>query len=85
MAMSLILGLCRTQRKMKLHQSDVLAARAAQLTLLKQNLAATQNCMKQYADKRRVEKEFQIGDNILLKLQPYAQTTVVNRPYPKLA
>jgi hypothetical protein len=41
--------------------------------------------MKFYADTKRSEREFQVGEKVLLKLQPYAQKTVVNRPYPKLA
>ena len=28
---------------------------------------------------------FQVRDTVLLKLQPYAQSSLVNRPYPKLA
>jgi hypothetical protein len=38
-----------------------------------------------YADKNRVERQFMVGDQVLLKLQPYAQQYVVNRPYPKLS
>jgi hypothetical protein len=34
--------------------------------------------MKQYADKGKTPREFQVGDLVLLKLQPYAQKTVVN-------
>lgn len=64
---------------------DVLTARAAQLTILKQNLATAQNRMKQNTDKHRTKKEFQVGDKVLLKLQPYTQASVVNRPFPKLA
>lgn len=41
--------------------------------------------MKIYADSKRSERVFQVGDKVLLKLQPYAQKTVVNRPFPKLA
>jgi hypothetical protein len=40
--------------------------------------------MKYHADKLRVDRSYQVGDEVLLKLQPYAQTSVVNRPYPKL-
>jgi hypothetical protein len=65
--------------------AGVLTDRAAQLEMLKQNLAAAQNRMKSYADGKRTERVFQVGDKVLLKLQPYAQATVVNRPYPKLA
>ncbi|XP_071674438.1 uncharacterized protein [Lolium perenne] len=39
--------------------------------------------IKAYADKNCTEREFQEGD--LLKLQPYAQTSVINRPCAKLA
>lgn len=41
--------------------------------------------MKQKADKGRSERVFQVGEQVFLKLQPYAQSSVVNRPYPKLA
>lgn len=41
--------------------------------------------MKQAADKKRSDVEFQVGDNVLLKLQPYVHSSVVSRPYPKLA
>jgi hypothetical protein len=65
--------------------AGVLADRAAQIEMLKQHLMAAQNRMKIYADSKRSERSFQVGDQVLLKLQPYAQTTIVNRPYPKLA
>ena len=41
--------------------------------------------MKLYADKQRQDVTFQVGDSVLLKLQPYAQSSLVNRPFPKLA
>jgi hypothetical protein len=59
--------------------------RAAHLELLTRNLDAAQKRMKKYADKQRTEKDFQVGDVVLLRLQPYAQKSVVNRPFPKIA
>jgi hypothetical protein len=41
--------------------------------------------MKLYAEAKRTERVFQVGDKVLLKLQPYTQGSVVSRPYPKLA
>ena len=41
--------------------------------------------MKLQADKKRTEKTFLVGEQVLLKLQPYAQSSLVNRPCPKLA
>jgi hypothetical protein len=41
--------------------------------------------MKQTTDKHRRLQEYQVGERVLLKLQPYAQSSLVNRPYPKLA
>jgi hypothetical protein len=32
-----------------------------------------------------VDREFQVGDHVLLKLQPYAQSSLVNSSYPKLS
>lgn len=40
--------------------------------------------MKQYADRNRSPREFQVGEMVFLKLQPYSQSSVVNKPYPKL-
>jgi len=59
--------------------------RQLHLAALKDHLAAAQNQMKTLADKNRVDRQFQIGDQVLLKLQLYAQSSVVNRQFPKLA
>lgn len=53
--------------------------------MLRSQLTKAQHRMKTQADKHRCERQFQVGDQVLLKLQPYAQHSVVNRPYPKLA
>jgi hypothetical protein len=65
--------------------ADWFAERNAFSVMLKEQLARAQLRMKQYADKGRTPREFQVGDLVLLKLQPYAQKTVVNRSCPKLA
>jgi hypothetical protein len=65
--------------------AGVLTERATQLALLKKNLDLAQKRMKTYADKHRTEREFQVGDSVLLRLQHYAQSSVVNRPCKKLA
>ncbi|KAK1646376.1 hypothetical protein QYE76_064181 [Lolium multiflorum] len=57
----------------------------AQNELLRAQLLRAQQRMKSYADKNRTERDFAVGDHVLLKLQPYAQQSVVNRPYPKLS
>lgn len=57
----------------------------AEMELLRAQLLRAQQRMKSYADKNRTERSFEIGDQVLLKLQPYAQQSVVNRPYPKLS
>lgn len=41
--------------------------------------------MKHKADKGHSERAFSVGEYVFLKLQPYVQSSVVNRPYPKLA
>jgi hypothetical protein len=55
------------------------------LEALKHHLTAAQNRMKLQADKKRTDRQFQVGDQVLLKLQPYVQTSVANRPYPKIS
>jgi hypothetical protein len=32
------------------------------------------------ADRHRTDRQFQVGEKVLLKLQPYVQSSVVNRP-----
>jgi hypothetical protein len=55
------------------------------LEVLKQDLTRAQNKYKQAADKNRKGFEFSVGDQVLLKLQPYTQSSVANRTFPKLA
>jgi hypothetical protein len=48
-------------------------------TQLRDHLLIAQHRFKKKADKNKTEREFQVGDVVLLKLQPYAQSTVSNR------
>lgn len=52
--------------------------------MLKANLTRAQKRYKHYADQKRVPREFYVGEQLFLKLQPYAQQLVANRPCPKL-
>ena len=53
--------------------------------LLKENLLRAQNLMKQYADRNRSERSFEVGDLVYLKLQPYKQTSIALRRNLKLS
>ena len=55
------------------------------LEQLKTNLAVAINRMKQGADQRRRDVEFQVGDMVFLRLQPYRQHTAFKRAHHKLA
>ena len=46
------------------------------LQLLKENLSIAQNMMKQQADNNRSEREFEVGDQVFLRLQPYKQMSL---------
>ena len=41
------------------------------LKVLKKNLQAAQNQQKLYANRQRVERSFEVGDLVYLRLQPY--------------
>nr|GEX27634.1 hypothetical protein [Tanacetum cinerariifolium] len=51
-------------------------AREQVITMLKFHLKTAQDKMKTYADKKRSEREFAVGDLVYLKLQPYKQLTL---------
>lgn len=65
--------------------SQLVQERMKTLELPKANLTEAQARMKFYADKHRVERSFEVGDEVYLKLQPYRQKTVSYRKSSKLA
>ena len=59
--------------------------RESMLQLLKHHLQRAQSRMKMQADKRRVDRQFEMGAWVYLKLQPYRQNTLADRQFQKLA
>lgn len=55
------------------------------VNILEDHLQQAQNRMKFYADKNRTEREFQVGDWVYLRLQPYCQKAVAMRKNMKLS
>jgi hypothetical protein len=53
--------------------------------LVKQHLIRAHNKMKSQADKHRSPREFQIGESVYLKAQPYVQTSLAPRSSNKLS
>ena len=64
---------------------DVLTERDALLRQLRQNLLAAKNRMEEKANRKRRDVEFNVGDKVLVKLQPYRQLTLARRLFNKLA
>jgi hypothetical protein len=52
---------------------------------LKAHLLRAQDRMKHFADKKRCDKSFAIGEWVFVKLRAHRQKTVVSRISPKLA
>lgn len=55
------------------------------LTQLKANLHAATNCMQKVTNAKRCHIEFQVGNWVFLKLQPYPQHTAFQRVVQKLS
>jgi hypothetical protein len=64
---------------------DWLDERRTMMDLLQQHLARATLRMKTQADKGRLERSFQVGESVFLKLQPYVQHSVSRRSNHKLS
>ncbi|XP_026450795.1 uncharacterized protein LOC113350907 [Papaver somniferum] len=64
---------------------DYLKYRDATLDILKESLHKAQESMVHYANEKRVDKSFQVGDAVYLKLQPYRQSSIAPRKNLKLS
>ncbi|KAJ0800601.1 putative nucleotidyltransferase, Ribonuclease H [Helianthus annuus] len=62
-----------------------LAQRYTILATLKHSLESARNRMKQFADLKRSDRSFEVGDWVYLKLQPYVQTSLRLHKYSKIS
>ncbi|XP_057252042.1 uncharacterized protein LOC130592021 [Beta vulgaris subsp. vulgaris] len=63
----------------------LLLEREAILDDLRLNLIKSQQRMSKYANQKRRQEAYEIGDRVYLKLQPYRQQSLARRPFEKLA
>lgn len=63
----------------------MLQDRDAILDDLQYNLTCARQKMKMYADGRRRDEQFMVGDKVYLRIQPYRQRSLAKRPFEKLA
>jgi hypothetical protein len=55
------------------------------VTILQQNLTKAQLRMKKYADANRIERQFDVGDLVYLKMKSYRETALGMHNPPKLS
>lgn len=63
---------------------DLVMMRQQMQQIIKDNLCKVHERMTYYADSHRSEREFQVGDLVHLKLQPYRQSSIALRKILKL-
>ncbi|KAA0065996.1 Transposon Ty3-G Gag-Pol polyprotein [Cucumis melo var. makuwa] len=63
----------------------MLKERDLAISALKENLTIAQNIMKKFADSKRRELKFKVGDEVYLKLRPYRQCSLAKKRAEKLA
>ena len=54
------------------------------LKVLKENIQQAQNQQKLYADQHQIERSFEVGDMVYLRLQPYRQSSLKKSGAKKL-
>jgi len=64
---------------------SLLSSRTQTLNILHRKLQKAQEKMKFYADKKRRDHTFTIGDLVYVKLQPYRQHSITGTTYSKLS
>jgi transposase InsO family protein len=79
------LGLTLTDAVPSLDLQAWLDQRELMVKLVQHHLHRAQQRMKFQADKKRTDREFQVGDMVYLKLQPYVQSSVATRANHKLS
>lgn len=62
-----------------------LSNRALMTDVIHQHLNRAKQRMKRQADEHRLERQFQIGDLVFVKIQPYVQSSLAQRSDQKLA
>lgn len=59
--------------------NDFLQERAQRAQLIKEHLQVSQARMEFYANKGRSERQFEMGDSVYLRVQPYQQLSLSKR------